>query len=339
MDRRFVREALLQEKVNGKIRCNACQRRCTLGPCGYGRCRTRQNTHGQLVTRIYGQVSALAADPIEKKPFYHFHPGTRTLTMGSWSCNFGCPWCQNWAIARTAPPKQGRYISPERFVKLAERVGCRGVSVSYNEPTLSLEWSLDIFRLARAGGLYTTYVTNGYLTPEALDLLREAGLDAMNIDIKGGAEGVKRFCKGVDVEKVWDLASRAHTHGVHVEITTLVIPTVNDTEPILRSIVERIVSDLGPDVPWHVTGYYPAYRFTAPPTPLVTLEDARRLGRDAGLNFVYLGNVRGRGYGDTECPVCGARLIHRLGFEVLRNWMRNGRCPQCSKPIAGVWNS
>jgi len=172
----FVREALLQEKMNDKVRCHACERRCTLIPGGLGWCRTRQNRDGRLVTLIYGSISSLAANPIEKKPFYHFHPGTKTLTAGSWSCNFGCPWCQNWDISKSPPPAKGDYVSPQRFIDSVERTGCQGTSISFNEPTLSLEWSVDVFRLARQRGLYNTYVTNGYMTAEALMLLIDSAL-------------------------------------------------------------------------------------------------------------------------------------------------------------------
>ena len=172
----FVHEALLQEKMDGKVRCHACERRCTLIPGGLGWCRTRQNRDGRLVTLIYGSISSLAANPIEKKPFYHFHPGTKTLTAGSWSCNFGCPWCQNWDISKSPPPAKGDYVSPQRFIDSVERTGCQGTSISFNEPTLSLEWSVDVFRLARQRGLYNTYVTNGYMTAEALMLLIDSAL-------------------------------------------------------------------------------------------------------------------------------------------------------------------
>ncbi len=333
----FVRESLLQEKTNGKVRCHVCERRCTIVAGGFGWCRTRQNRGGRLVTLIYGAVSSLADNPIEKKPFYHFYPGTSALTAGSWSCNFGCPWCQNWDISKVPPPGRGKYVSPERFVELAENAGCRGTSISFNEPTLSLEWSLDVFRLARQHGLYNTYVTNGYMTAEALSLLIDAGLDAMNVDVKGDAAAVKRFCKGIDVDKVWATCRLARARGVHLEITTLVIPTVNDADEVLRGIAGRIVAELGPEVPWHVSGYYPAYKFNAPPTPVQTLERAWHIGKEAGLEFVYVGNVPGHRYDNTICPACGALLIRRLGFDVLLNALRGGRCPQCGRPIAGVW--
>jgi pyruvate formate lyase activating enzyme len=333
----FVREALLQGAVDGKVRCNACEWRCTLIPGGFGWCRTRQNRDGRLVTLIYGSVSSLAANPIEKKPFYHFHPATKALTAGSWSCNFGCPWCQNWDISKSPPPDKGDYLSPQRFIESVERTGCQGTSVSFNEPTLSLEWAADVFRLARQRGFYNTFVTNGYMTPEALSLLIDSGLEAMNVDIKGDATSMRKFCKGIDVDRVWAAAKLALLRGVHVEITTLVIPTVNDSDSVLRGISERIAADLGREVPWHVTRYYPAYQFNAPPTLIQVLERAWQIGRAAGVEFVYAGNVAGHPHDNTYCAACGMLLIRRFGFEVMEYRLDTGKCPKCGRPIPGVW--
>lgn len=289
------------------------------------------------MTLNYGSVSTVAANPIEKKPFYHFYPGTQALTAGSWSCNFGCPWCQNWDISKSPPPSKGDYVSPNRFIDLVKHTGCEGTSISFNEPTLSLEWSVDVFSLARQRGLYNTYVTNGYMTPEALALLKDAGLDAMNVDVKGDATSVKKFCKGVDVEKVWGVCKLARSKGVHIEITTLVIPTVNDSDATLREIAQRIATELGAEVPWHVTGYYPAHRFTAPSTSLRTLERAWQLGKEAGLEFVYAGNIPGHQHDNTYCPACGVLLIRRIGFDVMENKIAAGKCPRCRRRVAGVW--
>ncbi len=225
----------------------------------------------------------------------------------------------------------------------AERRGCQGTSISFNEPTLSLEWSLDVFRLARQRGLYNTYVTNGYMTPQALELLIEAGLDAMNADIKGDAAAVQKHC-GADVEKVWRSCREAKKAGVHIEVTTLVIPTVNDDEAVLRGIARRIRQELGADTPWHCSGYYPAYRFTAPPTPLPTLERAHDIGREEGLDFVYLGNVVGRraeslAYQNTHCPDCGELLIRRRGLSVTENRLQGEKCPGCGRTIPVVTGS
>ena len=333
----FVREALLQEAVNGKVRCNTCERRCRLVPGGFGWCRTHQNRDGKLVTLIYGAVSSLVANPIEKKPFYHFHAGTQALTAGSWSCNFGCPWCQNWDISKAPPPAKGDYVSPQRFIDSVARTGCQGTSISFNEPTLSLEWSIDVFRLAKQRGFYNTYVTNGYMTPEALALAIESGLEAMNVDIKGDTAAVKKFCKGIDVNYVWAASKLARSQGVHLEVTTLVIPTVNDSDSVLRGIAERIAGDLGREVPWHVTSYYPAYQFTAPPTPVATLERAWQIGREAGLEFVYTGNEPGHQHNNTYCPACGALLIRRWGFDVVEYKLDARKCPRCAQLIPGVW--
>ena len=229
-------------------------------------------------------------------------------------------------------------MSPEDFVAETVRWGCQGTSISFNEPTLSLEWSLDVFRLARERGLYNTYVTNGYMTADALELLIEAGLDAMNVDLKGHAAAVKKHC-GTDVEKVWRNCREARKAGVHIEVTTLVIPTVNDDEGILRDIAGRIHEELGADTPWHCSGYYPAYKFTAPPTPLQTLERACDIGSDEGLDFVYLGNVLGHRYENTYCPGCGELLIRRWGLSVMQDMLKGGQCPWCGRTIPVVTGS
>jgi pyruvate formate lyase activating enzyme len=337
MAKLFVRESLLQEREGNKVRCNVCERRCLLGAGAFGWCRTRENRDGRLVTLIYGCVSSLSANPIEKKPLYHFHPGSFALTAGSWSCNFGCPWCQNWEISKAAAPAEGNYVSPEGFMRLIQGCGCQGTSISFNEPTLSLEWSLEVFRQARSRGFFNTFVTNGYMTPEAVSLLVEAGLDAMNVDVKGDELAVRRFCKGIEVEKVWSVCRLARRHGVHIEITTLLVPTANDSEAALRGIAERLSAELGPEVPWHVTGYSPAYQFKAPPTPVETLERVWQIGRDAGLKFVYVGNLPFHRYNNTYCPTCDALLIRRFGFKVAGNMLRDGCCPHCARSVAGVW--
>jgi len=327
-----VHDSLLQERSGDKVRCLTCERRCLLGTGALGWCRTRSNVDGKLVTLTYGNVSSLSANPIEKKPLHHFYPGSVALTAGSWGCNFGCPWCQNWDISKS-PPRKGRYMSPREFVDTAIASGCQGTSISLNEPTLSLEWSLDVFRLAREEGLYNTYVTNGYMTSEALDLLVKAGLDAMNVDIKGDAEAVRKHCGGIDVENVWRNCRQAKEQGVHLEITTLVIPSVNHREATLRTIAARIRHDLGPEIPWHFTGYFPAYRFHAPPTPLSALERAWQIGKEEGLDFVYLGNVAGHRLENTYCPHCSQLLIERHGLTVVQNRLRHRSCPDCGQAI------
>ncbi|MGC8839575.1 MAG: AmmeMemoRadiSam system radical SAM enzyme, partial [Anaerolineae bacterium] len=331
----FVREALLQERAGDKVRCLTCERRCLLAEGQQGWCRTREHRGGRLVTLTYGLVSSLSANPIEKKPLYHFHPGSVALTVGSYSCNFACPWCQNWEISKQVR-EAGRFLGPEAFVRMALDWGCQGTSVSLNEPTLSLEWALDLFPLAREAGLYNTFVTNGYMTGEALQLLIAHGLDAMNVDVKGDAEAVRQYC-GADVEVVWRNCRLARASGVWVEVTTLVIPGVNDAEPVLRGIARRIVRDLGPETPWHVNRYWPAYQFHAGPTPLGTLEKAWQWGREEGLHYVYVGNVGVHRAVHTWCPRCGALLVERRVLGVRRSFLVEGRCPACGHlvPLIG----
>ena len=333
----FKRRALLHHEEGRRVVCLTCERRCRLVEGGTGWCRTRRNEGGVLYTLIYGAVSSVSANSIEKKPLYHFYPGTYALTAGSWGCNFGCPWCQNWEISKKPPPVAGPFTSPAAFVDEVVRLGCQGTSISFNEPTLSLEWSLEVFRLARSRALYNTCVTNGYMTPEALRLLAEAGLDGMNVDLKGNAQTVRRHCRGIDVERVWNACRLARETGVHLELTTLLIPGVNDDDPSLRAIAERIAVTLGADLPWHVTSYFPAHRFHAPPTPVATLERARAIGREAGLRFVYLGNAPGHPSANTTCPACGALLIERWGLAVIRNRLRKGCCSVCERDIPGMW--
>jgi len=232
---------------------------------------------------------------------------------------------------------QGQYISPAAFIDLVRRYHCQGTSVSLNEPTLLFEYSLDIFDLARDEGYYNTYVTNGYMTRQALELLVAHGLDAMNVDVKGEAEAVRKFCTA-NVDIVWRNATWAKGQGVWVELTTLVIPGINDTEDGLKRMAQRAKRELGDDIPWHLSGYYPAYKFRVksyvPPTPLSTLETARGIGMAEGLKFVYIGNVPGHPYENTYCPGCQQSLIERHGFSITKyNVSPDKRCPYCGQEI------
>jgi pyruvate formate lyase activating enzyme len=299
-----------------------------------GWCHTRENRNGILFTLIHGLVTSLSANPIEKKPLHHFYPGSVALTAGSYSCNFACPWCQNWDISKQSP-SDGRYMSPEEFVAEAIRQGCRGTSISFNEPTLSLEWSLELFRTAHQAGLYNTFVTNGYMTTTALEHLAHAGLDGMNVDVKGDAQAVRTHCQS-DVEVVWRNLRRAREMGIWVEVTTLVIPGVNDDTTTLRTIAGRIRDSVGPETPWHVTRYRPAFVFSAPPTRVNKLEQARQIGLQAGLTYVYIGNVLGHTAESTFCPTCEQLLIQRSGMYATSNYLQAVCCPSCGQEVAGV---
>lgn len=271
---------------------------------------------------------------MEKKPFYHLYPGDLALTCGTWSCNFTCPWCQNWEISRRPPDESLDYgfVPPREFVGLAKELGCQGVSVSFNEPTLLLEWAVELFPLAKSAGLHTNFVTNGYMTEEAVELLVAAGLDGANVDWKGGPEAVRQFC-GADLEVVTRNSRLLKENGVHVEITTLVIPNVNDGEEDLRYLAQRIVQELGPATPWHVTRYFPAYKFAAPATPVSTLERAQRIGEEAGLRFVYIGNVPGHPGQHTYCPACRVLLLEREGVSLVASYLQGNVCPRCREVL------
>ncbi len=334
------REAVLYEREDDRVRCRTCERNCKIAVGKLGFCKTRKNIGGKLYTLEYGDISSMSANPIEKKPFFHFFPGSSALTVGSYGCNFTCPWCQNWEISKAAPnPEHCHYLPPAQFVHLVKQTDCQGTSISFNEPTLLLEYALDVFPRARAAGYYNTYVTNGYMSADALRLLVEHGLDAMNVDIKGCTETVKRYC-GAEVEKVWRNIRTAKRLGVHVELTTLIIPAVNDDEDCLRSIAKRITEELGPDTPWHVTQYYPAYHARSTGlfdgrTPVALLERAWVIGKTAGLRYVYLGNVPGHPCEHTYCPRCGELLIERYQFAVIRYRVTaEQRCPICDARIA-----
>ena len=337
-----IREALLYESLGDRVRCHTCERQCLITEGETGFCGTRKTIGGHLNTLVYGDIASMSANPIEKKPFFHFYPGTRALTVGSWSCNFSCPWCQNCDISKSPQNiGRGRYVAPNSFIELLSQYNCQGTSVSFNEPTLMLEYSLDIFSLARKEGYYNTYVTNGYMTKKALEILVAHGLDAMNIDIKGESEAVRIFC-GADVEVVWRNASLAKGYGLWIELTTLIIPGINDAFEGLRRIARRIKGELGADTPWHLTGYYPAYTFRSesyvPPTPVSTLVRARDIGISEGLTFVYIGNVPGHPYENTYCPACGRSLIERRGFSITRYEVGSDKlCPSCGEliPIIG----
>ena len=335
------REALLYEKLDQvHVRCHTCEKCCEISPDRFGFCKTRKNTNGRLYTLVYGDVSSLSANPIEKKPLFHFHPGSIALTIGTWSCNFSCPWCQNWELSKSYPAeRKGEYVSPGKFMSLMKKYHCQGTSVSFNEPTLFLEYALDIFDLAKHEGLYNTYVTNGYMSEEALRLLVEHGLDAMNIDVKGNKRAVKRYC-GADVDKIWRNAEKATKVGIHIEITTLVIPGVNDDYESLRSIGKRIKSELGTDTPWHLTAYHPAYEFRSPSTPVTILEWARDIGTAEGLRYVYIGNIPGHPYENTYCPNCNMLLIERYVFDIAAYHITPEKtCPRCHEviPIVGTY--
>jgi pyruvate formate lyase activating enzyme len=331
-----VREAALYEKLpSGKVCCGLCERRCILFPGEKGYCKTRINLDGKLFTLVYGDISAIESRPIEIKPFFHFWPGSTALTFSTWSCNLACAWCQNYYLSKTEPnPAGANFFSPQEIVESAVRAGDSGICVSFQEPTLLFETSIESFKIASGRGLYCCYVSNGYMTLEALKMLKESGLSGLKIDIKGDAETYKKYCGGADVEVVWRNAREAKKMGLHVEIVNLVVTGVNDYEECVSWIVEKHLKEVGAETPLHFTRYYPAYKFRNPPTKINFLEKAYEMAKRAGVIYPYVGNVPGHKYENTYCPKCGEQLIKRLGYSVVDYRVTDDkRCPKCGYSV------
>lgn len=333
-------EALLYEPVAGKpgkVRCNMCQWRCTISAGGYGVCRTRYNDGSKLYALNYGEVSALHIDPIEKKPLAHFYPATKVLSLGGWGCNFHCIHCQNWQISFTAPLEghpASRKLSPEQVIAICKQSGCAGIAWTYNDPSIWLEYTLATAKLAKAAGLYTVYVTNGYATPEHLDMIAPY-LDCWRVDVKGFSDKFyKELAKIARWRDVLDVAVLAQRKGLHVEVITNVIPTLNDDAEQLRATAEWVRDALGLQTPWHVTGFHPDNELlNLPPTPVETLEMGVRIGRQVGLRFVYIGNVPGHRDENTFCYRCGKLVVDRQGYRTQVLGLNGSRCKYCDADL------
>jgi len=336
-----VRESHIYEPLqDGSVRCGVCERRCRIPEGGRGFCGSRQNIEGRLQTLTYGDLSSISLNPIEKKPMFHYWPGSRALSAGSWGCNLRCIYCQNHTLSMAnADPSRAKYLSPEGFVGLALERGSQGLSFTFNETSCTLlEYMVDCFRLARSRGLYCNLNTNGYMTTKALEVLIAAGLDSMCFDIKGDEALYMRLCNGADVEVVWRNAAEAKRRGLHIEMVNLFIPGANDRGGCVEEIIMRTRDDLGCDTPLHFTRFYPAYRSReyglTRTTPVESLEKARARAFEEGLEYVYVGNVLGHEGENTFCPSCGRLLIRRLGFGVLEySVTSDGRCPDCDRTI------
>jgi len=324
---------------DNKVLCSLCAHRCKIAPGKFGVCGVRENRGGKLVTHVYGEVIAAHVDPIEKKPFYHFLPGSTSLSIATVGCNFRCSFCQNWQISQASkgPGRDagGEKFSPEDIVKTAQKNGCRSISYTYTEPTIFFEYALDTAKLAKAAGLYNNFVTNGYMTAEALETFHP-NLDAANVDLKAFKdETYKKVC-GARLEPVLDSIKLMRKHEIWVEVTTLVVPGLNDGEDELRDIA-RFLAGVDPDIPWHLSRFHPDFKYTeARPTPVETLRKAAGIGKKEGLRFVYIGNVSGEGE-DTVCPDCGRILIRRHGFWTGENALMDSQCPSCRKVIPGMF--
>ena len=344
LDSLTVEGELYEKLPEQEVRCTACAHRCLIRPGKRGICQVRFNQEGIL--RVpWGYVAALQADPIEKKPFFHVFPGSQALTFGMLGCDFHCANCQNWFTSQALrdPASEDavglvRRVSPEAMVGYAQRSGATIIASSYNEPLITTEWAVSIFRKATEAGLKCVYVSNGNATPEALRYLRPY-LSAYKIDLKTMQEKQYRRLGGV-LQNVLDSIRMAHELGLWVEIVTLVIPGFNDSNEELMEAA-RFIASVSPRIPWHVTAFHPDYHMTeTPPTSIATLIRAAEIGEEAGLNYMYAGNIPGRtrGYEDTRCSHCSHLLVRRTGFVVQGySITAQGTCPNCSTQVAGLW--
>lgn len=288
-----TKPVLWEKQNNNSVRCNICHNRCIIQSGKVSRCFSRKNMGGEMVLNTYALASSIAVDPIEKKPLYQFHPGTMVFSVGGWGCNFRCQHCQNWHISQSIHESKSHYLSPEGAIELALRYECRGICWTYNEPAIWLEYTIDSARLAKENGLYTAYVTNGFMTIEALELIAPY-LDAYRVDLKSFDDGFYREICGVSGgQDVFRTAKHARKLGMHIEAVTNIIPNRNDSDENLKNLAEWIAQNLGKDTPWHVTRFFPCYRLAETgPTPVETLYRAVEIGEKAGLARIYTGNVR-----------------------------------------------
>lgn len=325
--------------ADGKVECDLCRFHCRISPGRRGICGVRENQEGQLMTMVYGLCVAEGADPIEKKPLYHVMPGSSSYSIATVGCNFRCLHCQNHQIAQW--PKDGGKpigspLPPEDVVRRALASGSQSISYTYTEPTIFFEYAYDTARLAKEAGLLNVFVTNGYITTQALTAVAPY-LDAANVDLKGFDSKFYREVTGAELSGVLETLRDYRRLGIWIEVTTLLIPGRNDDEGELRELAAFIVSDLGPQTPWHVTGFYPSYRMqNVSPTPLRTLQKAREIGLEEGLHYVYTGNRPDDEGMHTYCSKCGTPVIRRQGFRVLEHSLVNGACIKCRDAVAGL---
>ena len=332
-----MKEAQFYEKKPGqKTLCYLCSHRCLISPGKVGICGVRENIDGILYTLVYGKSVAENVDPIEKKPLFHFYPGSQSFSMATMGCNFRCLHCQNYSISQIEEGIIGKELPPERIVQLAQNFKCQSIAYTYTEPTIFLEYALDTAKLAQAKEIKNVFVTNGYITPEALQKAYSV-IDAANIDLKSFNEKhYQRVC-GARLQPVLEAIKLYHELGVWIEVTTLIIPNYNDSGEELKQIADFLVS-IDPGIPWHVTQFYPTYKLTTERrTPVETLQKARQIGFKAGLRYVYTGNIPGDAGENTYCYKCGKLLIQRMGFFIQANHLKeDSTCPSCGAKIDGV---
>lgn len=335
-----MREAMLYEKLESdSVKCGLCNHRCQIAKGKAGACGVRKNIGGRLFSLVYGKPISMAIDPVEKKPLFHFLPATKSFSFATVGCNFKCGFCQNWEISQYPKGKDisdeaWKETSPEEIVLQAVENKCQSVSYTYTEPTIFFEYAYDTAKIAKRKGLKNIFVTNGYYTQETLELMKKF-VDAANIDLKSFNENFYQKVCGAKLGHVLESIKNTFEAGIWTEITTLIIPSYNDKPEELKKLAEFIAS-ISADIPWHISQYHPDYKFDAPMTPVAALHNAFDIGKRAGLNYVYVGNVLGDEKESTFCPSCSAMVIERAGYDVKSN-LKKGKCQNCGLKIPGVF--
>ena len=332
-------EAMFYEKQEGgRVRCKLCSHHCVIADGQRGICQVRENRGQTLYTLVHGRTIAQQEDPIEKKPLFHFYPGSSAYSIGTPGCNFRCRWCQNWLISQMPCERDlsgGEEATPMEIVASAQRQSCRSIAYTYTEPTVFLEYAYEIARLARKVGVANVLITNGYMSQEALETFHPL-LDAANVDLKSFRDATYRNYVGARLKPVLDTVKAMKRLGIWLEITTLIIPGINDDSAELRDAAKFVAGELGVDTPWHITRFFPAHKMAdVPATPMSTLRNAQQIGREAGLHHVYVGNVAQEA--NTFCRVCGKLLIRRSPYETADNYVGSKSCcPSCGTTVAGI---
>lgn len=335
----YLKPARMWKRLEGgAVRCLLCPNACELGKGERGVCRARQNINGELYTLVYSRIVAEHVDPIEKKPLYHFLPGSTAYSVATGGCNLSCAFCQNWQISQADPNQlEAEQITPADICTRAKRAGSPVIAFTYNEPTVQFEYVLDASAEARRRGLRSVIISNGYIMPEAGRMLAR-GLDAIKIDLKAFTERFYAEICGGRLSAVKDNLVSLHAAGKWIELVVLVIPTLNDSPAEIKAMASWVRKNLSADVPMHFTRFHAMYRLqNLPPTPIATLERCREIARAEGIRYAYVGNVPGHRWENTYCHSCGAMIIRRSGFMSVSSMVRSGRCPRCRTVIPGVW--
>jgi pyruvate formate lyase activating enzyme len=334
-----MKEAYLYKKLkNKKVRCDLCNHRCVIDEGEKGICYVRENNNGTLYSLVYRKLISENVDPVEKKPLFHFQPGSYSLSIATAGCNFKCFFCQNWQISQSPGDEgyiDGKDVPPEEIVKHAVKNNCSSIAYTYTEPTIFFEYAYDTAVIAKKKGIKNIFITNGFMTGECIEMIAPY-LDAANIDIKSYSDKTYREKMGGRLEPVLDNVKDMYDRNIWIELTTLIIPGINDSDEELKEIAD-FISRLDNNIPWHLSAYYPQYKSDLPATPASTIERAIGIGKNAGLKYVYGGNIWSGDYENTYCNKCNALLIRRHGFSITENNIIDGKCSNCGTKVSGIF--